>query len=286
MTDQEQPDSQESEGVDDEFQDADGSELDADGHEDGAELDDSEDVDYEGKQYKLPKEIKDALLRQSDYTRKTQEIAETRKALQQQQALVMEQQVFQQAVIPHMAKIQAVDDQLGQYAQVDWQALISESPQEAQRHWLNYQQLKDSRQQMQQQLDHAHSAYKQKTQENMQAHLQRGFQELEKAIPNIREVAPKLIDYANTSLGISRQEVEAATDPRYIKALYKAYLYDQSQGGKPTAKKADPQTPVTTLKARSSGAAKLDLVKDAGKMTADEWARRRDAEIRARNKKT
>lgn len=33
---------------------------------------DVEDVDYEGKKYAVPKEIKDALLRQADYTRKTQ----------------------------------------------------------------------------------------------------------------------------------------------------------------------------------------------------------------------
>ena len=40
--------------------------------------DDTEEVDYEGKKYRVPKDIKDALLRQSDYTRKTQELAEHR----------------------------------------------------------------------------------------------------------------------------------------------------------------------------------------------------------------
>ena len=37
-----------------------------------------EEVEYEGKRYALPKELKDAILRQSDYTRKTQELAQQR----------------------------------------------------------------------------------------------------------------------------------------------------------------------------------------------------------------
>ena len=48
---------------------------------DGQEPDEVE-VDYNGKSYCLPPELKDALLRQADYTRKTQELAEGRRALE------------------------------------------------------------------------------------------------------------------------------------------------------------------------------------------------------------
>ncbi len=41
-----------------------------------------EEVEYEGKPYKLPKELKDALLRHSDYTKKTMDVAEQRKAVE------------------------------------------------------------------------------------------------------------------------------------------------------------------------------------------------------------
>ena len=49
-----------------------------------------EDVDWEGKKYAVPKELKDALMRQSDYTRKTQEIAETRRALEAKEAEIQQ----------------------------------------------------------------------------------------------------------------------------------------------------------------------------------------------------
>jgi hypothetical protein len=39
-------------------------------------------VEYDGKTYLLPLELKDALLRQADYTRKAQEVAESRRRLQ------------------------------------------------------------------------------------------------------------------------------------------------------------------------------------------------------------
>jgi len=39
-------------------------------------------VEYEGKAYKLPPELKDALLRQQDYTKKTMTVAEERKAIE------------------------------------------------------------------------------------------------------------------------------------------------------------------------------------------------------------
>lgn len=43
-------------------------------------------VEYEGKTYKLPEELKDALLRQSDYTKKTMSLAEERKGLESAKA--------------------------------------------------------------------------------------------------------------------------------------------------------------------------------------------------------
>jgi hypothetical protein len=74
--------------------------------EDGADdADDSlEEIEHEGKKHKVPKELKDAFLRHSDYTRKTQEVAEQRKQVdgawreagQLASQLAQSQQVLQQ----------------------------------------------------------------------------------------------------------------------------------------------------------------------------------------------
>lgn len=52
------------------------------GLEPGEGTPEEQEVEYEGKTYKLPPELKDALLRQADYTKKTMTLAEERKAVE------------------------------------------------------------------------------------------------------------------------------------------------------------------------------------------------------------
>jgi hypothetical protein len=54
--------------------------------DDQTDAPDEVEVEYEGKTYCLPPELRDALLRQADYTRKTQEVAQARKALEAEKA--------------------------------------------------------------------------------------------------------------------------------------------------------------------------------------------------------
>ena len=59
-------------------------EADAEGAPDeGQPEDDTEEVDWDGAKYRVPKPLKDALLRQADYTRKTQELADQRRTVEQ-----------------------------------------------------------------------------------------------------------------------------------------------------------------------------------------------------------
>src|SRR4051812_16462419 len=71
-------------------------------------------VQYGGKSYLLPPELKDALLRQADYTRKTQEVAQARKALEAAQAEHHQGVAHARAHIQDAARIVALNDQLAQ----------------------------------------------------------------------------------------------------------------------------------------------------------------------------
>src|SRR3954468_4841262 len=76
-------------------------------------------VVYDGKGYQLPAELKDALLRQADYTRKTQDVAQARKALEAERAAHLEGAALTRAHIQDAARVVALNDQLTQFAQVD-----------------------------------------------------------------------------------------------------------------------------------------------------------------------
>lgn len=92
-------------------------------------------VDIGGKQYRLPKEIADLAteghkrgLREADYTRKTQEVAESRK--HQERITQAATQLYQQAqqFAPQFAQVHAVDQELQQLARQLTPELEREDP--------------------------------------------------------------------------------------------------------------------------------------------------------------
>src|SRR5512139_684628 len=82
--------------------------------------------EYEGEKYVLPKALKpltEAQMRQADYTRKTQEIAEHRRILDEQAKLLNAAQAFQQVAQKEFSELAVIDGKLNQFAQVDWAKL-------------------------------------------------------------------------------------------------------------------------------------------------------------------
>jgi hypothetical protein len=118
-----EPDEDEDEGDDEAEESDDDEDVTPDDDEDSEPKDkkrkpsldnDSVEVEYEGKTHRVPKELKDAVLRQADYTRKTTEVAQERQVLHQTYAQA--QQSIQQ--------LSTAQQTLMQYAQ----AFIGEEP--------------------------------------------------------------------------------------------------------------------------------------------------------------
>ena len=80
-------------------------------------------VEYEGTEYEVPAKLKDALLRQSDYTTKTQALAAERKALEAQSAAFQQQQELNQQTFDDVAQVKALDQQIEQYNALNWDEL-------------------------------------------------------------------------------------------------------------------------------------------------------------------
>jgi hypothetical protein len=82
---------------------------------------DTEEIEYEGKTFKAPKGLKDALLRQDDYTRKTQTLAEERRALAAHQQELSQQAEARAATHDKRVELGLIDRQLAAYQEMDWQ---------------------------------------------------------------------------------------------------------------------------------------------------------------------
>lgn len=235
-----------------------------------------EEVEFEGQKYEVPRELKEALLRQSDYTRKTQEVADQRKALEQHQ------QQFQQAVelqnqnIQGYAQLAALQTQLDQYKDVDWTAYNQSEPQEAQQAFFQYTQLKDATQTLGQQLQQQETQALHQQRDAYTQRLEQGKAELARDIKGWNdELAGKIVDHGKT-YGLTDSELSNVVDPRMVKILHDAYLYRQSLQKATKPKEAQAQ-PVGKVK---SGQVKSTVNPD--KLSTKEWMKWRQKQLAAK----
>ena len=113
-----------------------------------------EEIDFDGVKFNLPKQhvqkVKDALLRESDYTRKTQEVSERARVVSEQERLFQAQAQFHKDSIDDIAQIRALDQAIAQYANVNWMGMQTD---ELMRTRLQYDQLKEARERAMQSLN-------------------------------------------------------------------------------------------------------------------------------------
>ena len=196
------------------------------------EVDDSEEIDHEGEKYKLPKKLaeewKNGRLRQQDYTVKTQDLAKQKTEFETAQQEFVARQQFQQQHIQAVAKVMAIDERLEQFSKLDWNALTDADPVQALK--LD-RQMRELQQQRAQQVDGLQQSQAKLTFEQQQATARRqqeAREELSKDIPGFgtAEVQKQLLEVGKAA-GYKQEELASVQDPRAVKLLHKAYLYDQ-----------------------------------------------------------
>lgn len=239
-----------------------------DGDTQGVDPEAFEEVEYEGKKYALPPELKDAILRQADYTRKTQELAQTRQQAEQTFAQQQARIEAERANIQAVARLTALDERLQQYAGVDWDSLSQSNGELAQREFMKYQQLKDSRAQFVAQIQqHEGQRAMQEQQETA-----RQLQEANEALG--REIKGWSPDYAQSlrevakSLGAKEEQLNGIREPWIVKALHAQKVLAEMTKKAGTAAPAVTAKPVRTI---SGGNAKGTV--DPDKMSIEDWMR-------------
>ena len=197
---------------------------DQDSPEDGEE--EFEDIEHDGRRHRVPKALKDAFLRHADYTRKTQELAEQRRALETH---VAQQAHAQQAHLADLARLVALNDQVQTLEQIDWPALEREDPARAQSLWRQYSQLKDGRDDLIGRVGWMDEQRALEAQRQAARRVEDGHAVLARDIRDWSpEVANRLSDFGRREFGFSEQELASVDDPRMIKVLHLAFVGDQT----------------------------------------------------------
>lgn len=235
---------------------------------------DTFEMELDGKVHTLPAALKGAFLRQADYTRKTQELAEHRRALEAERAAVAAQGRAHEGASSARIQLAAIDHQLAGFQGVDWQGYARQDPQAAQALWRRREGLHQAREQLATTVaHHEHGRKLQAAQQAAQAMADTG-RTLSKEIDGWSpELAGKLSDYAQ-SHGVTLEELQNASDPRIWKILHKAFVADQAGRGDAAARVQGVRPAVSV----SGAAASSGGVRD--ELGTKEWMRRRSEQVR------
>lgn len=200
-------------------------------------------VEVDGEEITV-KELKAANLRQRDYTRKTQELAEQRKALEAQYSEIERERAQYAQMLP------ALQQRLEQKEQEpDWDTLYDTDPTmaaKAERQWRKQQEERQ-----------AQIAAVQAEQQRVQALQQQKVQQMqEHYVTQQREILPEVIpEWRDSKVaaqeatqirdfllgeGFSEQDIGGLTNATLVKLARKAMLYDRGET-RVTAAKAKPK---------------------------------------------
>lgn len=206
--------------------------------EDVAEADDDfVDTEYEGKTYKVPKELKEALLRQSDYTRKTQEVAELRKAAEERARLVQSQEQLIAATFDKAVELRQIQTQLAQYDNLDWAQLSDSDPVQAQKLLIARQNLERTLNAKANEYQQAQAQYQQLSHMQRQQLLQEQSSELKSRLPEFTADMAKRIRDTIKQYGYHDEELANVTDARLVHVLHDAMKWRELQAKRPEAMK-------------------------------------------------
>lgn len=252
------------------------SETDPEGGEPAPEGEATEDLDiieHDGKQYQVPKAIKAGIMMQADYTRKTQEVAEQRKELESRSQQIAQQSQASEEELTARASLIGVNQALQQYSQVNWDQLEQQDPIAAQTHWRKYQTLQQQQQQIQSGLSALGEQRSLQAQQETAKRVEETRQFAQKEIRGwTPELDTKMTEFAVKELGFDRAALGNAINPQVYRAMYLAYLGQQTLN-KPanTAAATTQAKPLSTVGAKASPASGKSLAD----MTMDEYVAHR-----------
>jgi hypothetical protein len=248
--------------------------------------DELEEIEKDGKKFKIPKALKDDFLMHQDYTKKTQSVAEERKALEAQHEAVRQQAEFQQAHIQEIVKLNQIKGELSKFENVDWNALYDSDPVEAMKLDRHHKGLRDEFWKAQSTIQQAEQWQALNRQQETARLIEQSRATLASEIKDWspetgKQVGEYLKSYSR--VGINDQILKQIDQGVYgslpIILAHKARMYDQlmekAASKKPVS--APPPPPVTKV------GSKATVTKSVSQMSDKEFAAWRAKQIKTRN---
>jgi hypothetical protein len=200
-------------------------------------------IKVDGEEHEVTlEELRNGYQRQADYTRKSQALAEQRKAYEANlQAVQSEREQYGQALQLVANQQQA---ELQQYENIDWKALKDDDPMEYMEKRLEYQEARERLSRIEVERNRVYEQNKQEYTQRLSQVLQQEAAKLSEALPEYANPSSTLKNdlrnYA-LSLGFSNTDIDSITDHRVVLVLHKAMMQDRAANN--TVKKVSKVVP-------------------------------------------
>lgn len=200
---------------------------------------------HNGKPVKLnADEVVEYVQKGYDYTRKTQELSDQRKQVEQYAQHVQQQAAFQQQFQGEIAKIAAMDMQLERFKAVDWSNWTDQDPVEATKGWQRFQLLQQQRHELSNGLSQRQAQMQYEMQARTEKHLTDASHSLEMELGKAWNAETRqALKATGKEYGFNDDELSGIQDPRIVKVLYDAYQWRQLQAKKPEITKRANEAP-------------------------------------------
>lgn len=239
--------------------------------------DDSEEVDYEGEKYRVPKALKDALLRQSDYTQKTQALSDQRRELETR---LERFDAASKAENSALAKVAWTQAQLAQFEGIDWDQWDRIDPNAANRARWQLSELRQQAEGAQAEYRNAQGEARSIAQQEAARRIEEGRKVLAERIPDWSDdKARAIVDTAHKVYGFSMDDLQSIDDPRVIIALNDALEYQKGQKKAAASQKVAKQQAIKPAGKVKGATAKIFRGPETA-MSDEQWFAAREKQVR------
>lgn len=189
-------------------------------------------LELDGQVYQVPVKLKDAFMKNDDYTKKTQDLAEQRKTLDHVRTMAETRQLeasFYESIAGETKRLNVIEAYLEQASKVDWSQMNAE---QMFRQRIELDQIKEQRDALKQIISDKRGSFQSDMQARI-ADLRGKSRELaSKSIDNFSDETEKSMRAFAAAEGLADKEMDNVfLDPRSFKIVWKAMQYDKIQKG-------------------------------------------------------
>jgi hypothetical protein len=244
-----------------------------------------EDIEIDGKIVRVPKEIAPHVMKNADYTQKTQALAEQRRAWEAQEAearasIQRESEMFE-ALKAEQAQLVAIDGRIEALRNIDVNRL---NPADQQRYWNEVNQLNQARSDLGSAVQNRRdelTAERERQDANAWAKTVESLNTPDERLGwsgKFDEPTQARLAGIARELGVPDHEISAIRNPVTIKALHLVGIGLETLKKGQAALSAKPATPVAKP-VPTVGGAKATGTVNPDKLSADEWVKWRNKQV-------